>query len=122
MFYKQEEGSKRKKHVKKYVSSDTRKKDYMKNVRQAIDLIRKNQFRKVVLSRVRAKSFKKNAEKEEQTIRAFVVALGKYPKALVSLISTETSGTWFTATPELLVSYGHMGEKDNKRDVSKLFR
>ena len=121
LFYKQEEGSKRKKHVKKYVSSDTRKKDYMKNVRQAVDLIRKNQFRKVVLSRVRAKSFKKNAEKEEQTIRAFVVALGKYPKALVSLISTETSGTWFTATPELLASYGHMGEKDNKKGCFKAF-
>lgn len=72
---------------------------YKQLVTSAIEEIHKGTFEKVVLSRVRQIEWPPSLTTYEMFLRLATT----YPQAMVTLVSSESSGTWMGATPELLV-------------------
>lgn len=78
---------------------------YTDLVRKAIEAIRENRFKKVVLAR------SKEIEMEPLTdLKTVFQKIGaEYSNAFISLIYTKDTGTWLTASPEILVSTDREG-------------
>lgn len=77
----------------------TEKEDYLEKVSEIINEIKTGGFKKVVFSKVKLIE-KKNEFNLEKTFNNLCHA---YPKAFVYFISSEETGTWMGASPELLV-------------------
>lgn len=87
-------------YVKKTQPSSHFEQDYLELVIKGIEEITKGSFEKIVPSR-----FKKiDLMAEFDILKTFQHLCASYPNALVSLVSSQETGTWMGATPELLVS------------------
>ena len=87
-------------YVKKTQPSSHFEQDYLELVIKGIEEITKGSFEKIVPSR-----FKKiDLTAEFDILKTFQHLCASYPNALVSLVSSQETGTWLGATPELLVS------------------
>jgi len=74
--------------------------DYLTLVKKSVETIKTGVLEKVVPSR-----FKEFELPEEfDVIKIFHKLCDAYPDAMVSLVSSEETGTWLGATPELIVS------------------
>ncbi len=78
---------------------------YTDLVNEAKKAIRENRFKKIVLARSKQIAL----EKEVDLAGMFDKAAQEYSNALISLVYTKTTGTWFTATPEILASIDQNG-------------
>ncbi len=87
-------------YVYKIHSSNQVEQDYLQLIVKSIDEISKGTFEKVVPSR----SKKIELSSEFDILKTFQNLCKSYPNALVSLVSSQETGTWIGATPELLVS------------------
>ncbi len=87
-------------YVNKIHSSNQVEQDYLQLIVKSIDEISKGTFEKVVPSR----SKKIELSSEFDILKTFQNLCASYPTALVSLVSSQETGTWIGATPELLVS------------------
>jgi len=87
-------------HVKHVEYHEINKKDYLKLVKKAIHEISCNHLSKVVVSR----QIKIHLNTDFQPIEFFLKICSKYPNAFALMCSTPEYGTWFGASPELLVS------------------
>ena len=87
-------------HVNKIQPLGYVEKNYLLLVSKSIEEISKGSFEKIVPSR-----FKKiDLTSEFDILKTFQHLCSSYPNALVSLVSSQETGTWIGATPELLVS------------------
>ena len=87
-------------HVNKTQPLGYVEQDYLLLVSKSIKEISKGSFEKIVPSR-----FKKiDLTSEFDILKTFQHLCSSYPNALVSLVSSQETGTWIGATPELLVS------------------
>ncbi|MEN8927336.1 MAG: isochorismate synthase [Flavobacteriales bacterium] len=73
--------------------------DYLERVNQITKKIKEGEFEKVVFSKVKLVD-KKNDFSLESTFNSLCK---KYPKAFIYCISSEETGTWMGASPELLI-------------------
>lgn len=91
--------SERPEMLKKVTISETSFKAYCASFSQCMDDLISGNVQKVVLSRI------KKIEKptELNLYHLFLKACKKYPETLVYLIQHPTEGTWFGASPEILV-------------------
>ncbi len=62
----------------------------------------KGEFSKIVLARAQTISHQKDMSQDDLK-RLFVRACERYPRMFIALVSTELSGTWLMATPEILL-------------------
>jgi isochorismate synthase len=85
-----------------YKSKDkpTHSSDYLLLVAKGIEQIEKGVFEKVVPSRFKEVELSKKFD----VLNAFDSLCEMHPNAMVSLFSSQNTGTWLGATPELLVS------------------
>lgn len=74
--------------------------EYISLVNRSIQKIEEGLFEKVVPSRMK----QVNLPTSFDEVKLFLNLMKKYPHALVSLVSSQETGTWIGATPELLVS------------------
>lgn len=72
--------------------------DYIQYVQQAIDGIKSETIRKVVPARIKVET------KIINPLQSFKKACDNYPNAFISLTSTDKTGTWIGATPEILLT------------------
>lgn len=80
---------------------------YQARVARAVTEIRRGICAKIVLSRVEPRALPKDAD-----LLTLTEALARaHPHAFVSLVSSAVTGTWLTATPELLLGAGPDGIK-----------
>ena len=83
----------------KKIETETEKKDYLKKVNSVISDINKGYFEKVVISKI-----KRIEKKENFTLKnVFKKLCDLYSNAFVYCISSEDTGTWIGASPELLL-------------------
>jgi isochorismate synthase len=94
-------------HISPTPTKELSKAHFQSRVQKAVQLMRepKPLFDKVVLSRTK----KVELESGFDLWQTFGEAAGKYPNAFVSLVSSPLFGTWFCATPEILVSQDKQG-------------
>lgn len=79
--------------------------DYQERVARAVAKIRHGKCAKIVLSRTEPRALSRDAD-----LLALTEALARaHPQAFVSLVSSSVTGTWLTATPELLLGSGPDG-------------
>ena len=78
----------------------TAKDAYINNVSKGIEAIGQGEFRKVVVAKRLVEGFSNG----DQLLDYYITYADKYPNALNSLVSIKDTGTWLTATPEILVS------------------
>lgn len=74
--------------------------EYTDLVRRSIKKIEEGLFEKVVPTRTKQIELPESFDE----VKLFLKLIKKYPHALVSLVSSNETGTWIGATPELLVS------------------
>ncbi len=74
--------------------------EYTELVKRSIQKIEEGLFEKVVPSRTKQVALPESFDE----VKLFLKLIKKYPHALVSLVSSQETGTWMGATPELLVS------------------
>jgi isochorismate synthase len=91
-------------------SSYKTKKEYCKNIANAVESIKSGELEKVVLSRLR-----RIKNTTQNPLQVFHKLCAKYPAAFVSLVYIPGKILWITATPELLVS-----ANDNKIETVSL--
>lgn len=89
-------------------TSPTEKDSFIDLVNQSIQFIKNGQAEKLVPSRTRSFQLKEALD----VVDTFDQLCIRYPNAMVSLVSIPDVGTWFGATPELLLSI----------DAAKCFR
>ncbi len=83
----------------------TARADYETRVARTVAAIRSGQAEKVVMSRIEPRPLA-----GDHDLRDLVQALARaHPNAFVSLVSSDISGTWLTATPEVLLANGADG-------------
>lgn len=78
---------------------ETVKNEYLESVTLISELIQKEEFEKVVFSKVKLVAKGNDFEIE----KAFNSLCEKYPKAFVYCVSSQETGTWMGASPELLI-------------------
>jgi isochorismate synthase len=78
----------------------TSQEDYERMVREGVAAIGKGDMEKVVPARMQLEARPEGLD----LLQLFIKAAQKYPNALVSLVSIPEAGTWFGATPEILVA------------------
>jgi len=82
---------------------------YSRAFDEFIQLLHDGELEKVVLTRQLTVPFEDGAiadsdeEKADRILSLYIKACEKYPRMFVALVSTETTGTWLTATPEILL-------------------
>jgi len=79
-------------------TNSTTQDEYIDYVKSSIENIKKEEIKKVVPARV------KSVSKLSNPLEIFKNACSNYPNAFVSLTSTEKTGTWVGATPEVLLT------------------
>ncbi|MDB4088187.1 isochorismate synthase [Flavobacteriales bacterium] len=88
----------------------TDKNEYLDKVSEISNLIKAGEYKKVVLSKVKLIDKKDDFDLE----KTFQSLCSTYPNTFVYCISSEETGTWIGASPELLLKK----EKDEYRTVS----
>lgn len=89
-----------------HISSEKEEKDlYTETFSRFILPLKEKQFRKLVLSR----STTHTLNDQFSPLSAFIQACNSYPRMMISLCHTPSTGTWIGSTPEIILS-GH--EKD----------
>jgi isochorismate synthase len=79
---------------------------YQQLVEMAVQKIEAGAFEKIVLSRFREITLPEKFD----LLEAFNTLCEKHPQAMVSLVSSQATGTWLGATPELLVSVNNQSK------------
>lgn len=89
-----------------HTTSEKEEKDlYTETFSHFIMPLKEKQFRKLVLSRSTSQAI----NEQFSPLSAFIKACNSYPRMMISLCHTPTTGTWIGSTPEIILS-GH--EKD----------
>ncbi len=88
-----------------FIHEETDRNSYSRDFAAFHDQICEGHFRKLVLSR----SLRINTDRQGQPLELFRRACLLYPRTFVSLFSSQRSGTWLMATPEILLA-GRDGE------------
>ena len=89
-----------------HITSEKEEKDlYTETFSRFILPLKEKQFRKLVLSR----STTHTLNEQFSPLSAFIQACNSYPRMMISLCHTPSTGTWIGSTPEIILS-GH--EKD----------
>lgn len=89
-----------------YTTSEKEEKDlYTETFSRFIMPLKEKQFRKLVLSRSTTQAI----NEQFSPLSAFIKACNSYPRMMISLCHTPSTGTWIGSTPEIILS-GH--EKD----------
>jgi len=91
-------GSFHRKSSKNVKSADSN--DFIELVNKGIQKVEQGLFEKIVPSRTKTIELPESFDE----VKLFLKLIKKYPRALVSLVSSAETGTWLGATPELLVS------------------
>ncbi|BDD10361.1 hypothetical protein FUAX_27930 [Fulvitalea axinellae] len=86
-------------------STPTQESDYKKMVTDAVMAIESGKFEKVVPSKMKHETLPDNFD----LFHTFLKACEKYPSAFVCVCSLPEVGTWFCATPEILVRQDEEG-------------
>jgi len=84
---------------------DTDAEHFREIVNEAVNSINAGQFEKVVPSR----KWSKEVDEKFDLLELYAKAASKYPRAMVSLVSIPTAGTWMGASPETLIQMDQNG-------------
>lgn len=85
-------------------STDPPTSDYMETFSRYREEVSNGTFRKLVLARSKVCDMNDDISSEDKLKELFLNACNMYPRLMVMLFSTPTTGTWIIATPEVLIT------------------